>query len=226
MLFTPSPAIRVMVVAPALIAWGLEKLLESVPTRMQSAGSVGHVGACLGALSHTTPDVLLLDLDGPDEPETITQLQQCSPARVLALTGSRDTSLADRAVLAGARGAVHKRETPPLLLQAIEKVHAGQVWVDREATGRIFMELARQQGQLRQRHEHQERIETLTRRERQTLSALLASPQAPGKRVAATLHITENTLRNHLTAIYAKLGVASRTELHAYGMRHGLDRAA
>ncbi len=42
--------------------------------------------------------------------------------------------------------------------------------------------------------------------------------------VADTLRMSEHTLRNHLTAIYSKLGVRGRLELHVYATAHGLDR--
>lgn len=214
--------IKVMVVAPSLFAWGLERLLESQPTRFIKVGVAGTVASCMTMLTQARPDVLLVDLD--DDGNALESLHGQTPARIVVMTGSHDNSVLDRAVLTGAHGVVQKCEPPLVLLQAIEKVYAGQVWVDREATGRIFMELARQQAQLRQRGEYQQRLDSLTRRELQTVKELLRQPAAPAKRVAAQLHITEHTLRNHLTAIYAKLGVSSRTELHAWGMQHGVDR--
>jgi two-component system nitrate/nitrite response regulator NarL len=46
----------------------------------------------------------------------------------------------------------------------------------------------------------------------------------PASGVAEKLHISEHTLRNHLTAIYYKLSVTSRLGLFAYAQNHGLDK--
>lgn len=49
---------------------------------------------------------------------------------------------------------------------------------------------------------------------------------ATARTIAEQLHISEHTLRNHLTAIYDKLGVVNRLELFAYAQKHGLDKPA
>jgi len=45
----------------------------------------------------------------------------------------------------------------------------------------------------------------------------------PGRAIAGRLHISEHTLRNHLTVIYSKLGVPNRLALYAYACKHGLN---
>jgi DNA-binding NarL/FixJ family response regulator len=130
--------------------------------------------------------------------------------------------LHDSAVLSGARGVVDKREAAPTLLKAIEKVHEGQIWIDRNATSRIFLELARKKA-ANAKDPEQQKITCLTPRERQTIAAMVGDASAPGKRVAELLHISERTLRNHLTSIYSKLGLTNRVDLYAYAHRHGLS---
>ena len=51
--------------------------------------------------------------------------------------------------------------------------------------------------------------------ELKVVETIAANPSAPGKVVADLLHMSEHTLRNHLTEIYAKLGVTGRTHLQA-----------
>ena len=95
------------------------------------------------AIIYETPvDVIVIDLDGDIGVDSIAELCSISPARVLALTASRDVSLHDGAILAGARGVVAKSEPVESLLKAIEKVHEGEYWIDRAATSRIFLHLA------------------------------------------------------------------------------------
>ena len=60
---------------------------------------------------------------------------------------------------------------------------------------------------------------TLTPAERKVVAAVARQPSAPNKVIAAALHISEHTFRNHLTAIYGKLGISKRVDLvlHAIG---------
>jgi DNA-binding NarL/FixJ family response regulator len=153
-------------------------------------------------------------------------VQATLPAtRCLVITGSRDVNLFDRAVLAGARGVVRTSESPATLLKAVEKVNEGELWIDRGATSRIFMEMARQKA-AEGRDPEKSKIATLTMRERQTIAAVTGDCAAPAKVIAGRLCISEHTLRNHLTSIYSKLEVTNRLDLYAYAMRHQLTEAA
>lgn len=215
--------IRVQLVALPLVAWGLERLVESDQPRLALAGSAASVARCLASLERNAPDVVVLDLDGEEGTASLAELHSRTKAKILVLTGSRDEALHDSAVLAGARGVVDKREEVSTLLKAIERVHAGEIWIDRNATSRIFLELARKKAASAFQPELQ-KIASLTRRERQTIAALASDASAPGKLVAERLHISEHTLRNHLTSIYSKLAVTNRLALYAYAQQHGLSK--
>ena len=217
--------IRVHLVAEPLLIWGLERLVQSAHPRMEVSGRSERVTHCVDALRGSPCDLALLDLDGEDGAGGVGLLFAEARVRILAISGSRDSALHDAAVLAGARGVLEKRSPPELLLKAIEKVHDGELWVDRAATSRIFMELARQKAAKDRDPEHH-KIAQLTRRERQSIAALAHDADAPGKAVAARLHISEHTLRNHLTSIYAKLNLANRLALYAYAHKHGLTETS
>ena len=216
--------IRVHLVSLPLVAWGLERLVESGCPRLAMGGSTESVADCLLSLHHFQPDVVVLDLDGEDSAEPVASLHSRSKAKILVVTGSRDPALHDKAVLAGARGIVDKRAAAPTLIKAIERVHEGEIWIDRCTTSRIFLELARRKSTAD--HPEQHKIASLTRRERQTIVAIANDASAPGKLVAERLHISEHTLRNHLTSIYSKLALANRLDLYAYSHKHGLSSIA
>ncbi|WP_223442313.1 MULTISPECIES: LuxR C-terminal-related transcriptional regulator [Pseudomonas] len=218
--------IQVQLVALPLVAWGLERLVESAQPRLMLAGSAASVAEYLLSLHPCAPDVVVLDLDSEDCIESLAELHNRTKARILVVTGSSDVALHDRAVLAGARGVVDKRESASAstLLKAIEKVHDGELWIDRNATSRIFLELARKKTE-RDIDPEQHKIAKLTRREQQTIASLASDPSAPGKLVAEKLHISEHTLRNHLTSIYSKLGLTNRVDLYAYAHKYGLSTA-
>jgi len=215
--------IQVQLVATPLIAWGLERLIESARPRLALAGSSHSVAQCLSAVPQHCLDVVVLDLDGENGSGCLAALRNWSKAKVLVVSGSASETLTDDAVMAGAAGVIDKRdvEGPSNLLKAIEKVYGGEIWLDRHATSRIFLELARKQGA----HEDDpelKKIASLTPREQQTIASLMRDPSAPSKRVAEQLHISERTVRNHLSSIYGKLGLNNRVDLYAYAQRHRL----
>lgn len=218
-----SPSVRVFLIAPALVSWGLERLLQSVHPRFELAGSQPSIAQAQPDVERGSPHVIVIDLDGGYEVQALVELQSCTPARIVVLSSSQDVEMLDRCVVAGVRGVVKKTEPPPVLLKAIEKVHDGELWIDRGATNRIFMELARQKVTSRTDPETR-KIAALTSRERQTICAVASDTAAPGKVIASRLCISEHTLRNHLTSIYSKLGLCNRLDLYAYATKHSLNK--
>jgi two-component system nitrate/nitrite response regulator NarL len=217
-------SVKVHLVALPLVRWGLEQLLRGAHPQFELVSSASSVAESLPLLERQAADVVVLDLDGTEGAEAVADLQSQTRAKLLVLTASHDVALLDRAVMAGVRGVVKKCEPPQILLRAIEKVHEGELWIDRGAAGRIFLEMARQKAA--QRNDPQKsKIATLTSRERQTIAAVAGDASAPGKVIARRLCISEHTLRNHLTSIYSKLGLSSRLDLYAYATRHSLDKA-
>jgi len=209
------------------ILWGLERLIESGKPAMKVVGSAESVTAALKLLDSAQPDVILLDIDLGTENgiDGIPKLTMRSKARILVLTGVRDKAAHDKAVLAGACGVVEKESPAETILTAIDKVNEGQVWLDRAATGRIFVEFSRDSvGQAVD--PDRVKISSLTVREREIVAITAGNAGATAKTIAQILFISEHTLRNHLTSIYNKLEVANRLELFAYAHKHDLIKRA
>lgn len=218
--YTKTARIKVMVVALPLTAWGLSRALEEPEAcALQCVAVAPSIGHAVPLFTSCKPDLLLVDLDSEAGPDSLTELSAAGPKKILALTSSADPHAHDRAILAGARGVLDKREEVSTLVKALKKINDGEMWMDRSATSRIFLELSRQQAARRPTTESA-RLNTVTQRERQAIDALMSNPAAPAKVLAQGLSISEHTLRNHLTSIYAKLGVANRTELYAFVQRH------
>jgi two-component system nitrate/nitrite response regulator NarL len=203
--------------------WGLERLIEGEKPRMQVIGKASSKMEIFGFLTTEKPDVILLDLDlnGESSLDFLEELLQKSLARVLVLTAAQDPAVHQRAILNGASGVVLKSEDAEVILRAIQYVHAGEIWFDRAATSRLLRSLnsapvttneAVQQG----------KIATLTPKERQVVAAMALIPGARNKAVADRLCMSEHTLRNHLTGIYAKLKLENRLELCMYAIEHKL----
>lgn len=222
---TPVP-IRVLIIDDhRSILWGLERLIESGKPAMQVVGTATSCAHALDMIEEAAPDLILLDIglgneNGVDE---IPKLLARSHAKILVLTGISDESIHDKAVLAGASGVVGKEAPAETILAAIQKVHEGQLWLDRVATGRIFLEMSRDSA-AQSADPERVKISSLTEREREIVGIAATHAGANAKAIAEMLFISEHTLRNHLTSIYDKLQVANRLELFAYAHKHGLTK--
>ena len=185
------------------IIWGLERLIESEQPRMVVVGKAAGSASAMMLMEHAQPDVVLLDLDLGDENglDTIPELLKKSTARILVLTGVRDASAHEAAIRAGALGVVGKEIASAELLQAIERVHRGELSVDRQTTERLLATISRNPSPPRRTPE-EERVASLTARERDIVLSLMRQPQVPLKEAAESLGISERTLRNHLSSIY------------------------
>jgi len=206
------------------VLWGLERLIDGEKPRMEVVGTATNRAEAIELAGKARPDVIVLDigLGEQDGVSAIPELVSRSKGHVLVLTGQRDASVHDNAVLAGARGIVHKEEPAETIIKAIDRVQRGELWLDRATTGRIFIELARAGGASR-RYAAKSKTSTLTTRERELIGMLAADPGANYRNIAEKLNISEHTVRNHVTSIYGKLGVQNRLELFVYANKHGMQ---
>jgi two-component system, NarL family, nitrate/nitrite response regulator NarL len=217
-IFATQP-IRVLLVDDhRCVLWGLAKLIESARPQLELVELATCHSEALAAMQKHRPHVVLLDLDLGGESGFDLVPQLASQAAVLILTGLRDPAAQERAMVAGARGVIYKTEPAELILKAIGRVHAGEPWLDRSAMGRVLQTLSRRQGTQSEPPPHA----TLTAAERKVVAAVVRQRSAPNKVIAAALHLSEHTLRNHLTAIYAKLGINKRVDLVLHAMEHPL----
>ncbi|HEU4924476.1 MAG TPA: response regulator transcription factor [Burkholderiales bacterium] len=200
------------------VLWGLGKLIWSASPQMKLAGSVTCQRDALAAVKKYAPDIVLLDLDLGEESGVDLVSKLCGASRVLILTGSQDAEAHQRAMLAGARGILHKAEPAEVILKAIARVHAGELWLDRGSLGKLLSALSRRAAETEESPAHS----TLTAAERKVVAAVMRYKGSPNKVVAAFLHLSEHTLRNHLASIYSKLGIHRRVDLVLYGIEHKL----
>jgi len=134
----------------------------------------------------------------------------------------RDPEAHREAVRRGAMGLVLKEHAAETLLEAIAKVGAGEVWLEPSMVARVLGELTRPQTAQQPISPEAAKIATLTAREREVIT--LVGEGLRNQHIAERLYISEATVRHHLTAIFAKLGVADRFELAIYAYQHGLAK--
>lgn len=215
--------LRVFVISdfPLLLA-GLTALLATQAPRLALADSAALTPSPLPALTAAEADIVLLDLDGDAEPSlALVRALATRGDKVLLLTRQQERARQDRAIMLGARGLLTRDADTAQLLTAIEKVHHGQLWLDRDATGRIFDALSRH-GTMAAQDATSAVPPPLSEQERKIVAILMANSGEPAKLIAGKLHISESTLRNHLTVIYKKFGVSNRHGLLGYVLQHGL----
>jgi DNA-binding NarL/FixJ family response regulator len=188
---------------------GLRALLEAQDD-MTVAGEAGDGPAAVSLAASLRPDIVLLDLKlpGPDGIAVLPQLRVAGP-RVLVLTSATEPAAASRAVRAGATGVVYKDIDPAALVRAIRSVHDGNVLLAPEAAGSLV---------------RGSRADTLTAREREVLASI--ADGRSNKEIARSLRVSEKTVKAHVSAVLAKLGVQDRTQAAVYAVRHDAARAA
>jgi DNA-binding NarL/FixJ family response regulator len=199
---------------------GLRALIESRKGFEVLGGARGRDDA-LAIVSRTRPDIILLDLARAETLEFLVELRRVAEgSRILVLTGARDPAVHYRALRSGAMGIVMKEQVESLG-DALEAVHAGRAWIDGAVMAQVLALLARGGEEAERTRARIDRAATLTRRERQIVDLVTLGMR--NQEVADQLFLSEGTVRNHLTAIFRKLGLSDRCELIAYSHGHPPD---
>jgi DNA-binding NarL/FixJ family response regulator len=215
-------SIRIVLVDDhAVVRAGLRLLLERDP-RFAVVAEAGTASEALEAAGNHQPDVIVLDLDLGLENgiDCLPGLRRAAPdARVLVLTGVRDAAAHQQAVRLGAVGILAKEHAPESLLRAVDRVYAGESWLDRSTTATLLSELAGQ-GRSKRVDPEAEKIASLSPREREVIALIMEG--LSNKEIAERLFISEATVRHHLTSIFEKLRVSDRLGLTIYAFKHNL----
>ena len=215
-----NPIIVQLVDSHQIVLFGITQLLKDDPRFILSTTSTNGQHAIESAIENR-PDIIVLEpeLPGEDGLELINHLLTKSNAKILVYSGSDHTALLDQVVVRGVRGVISKTDSTHNLLKAIEKVHEGELWLNRNATSRILKQVS-EIFTPKDLDEAQFKLDTLTPKEQKVTWAIQLHTNLTLKEIAATLHISEHTLRNHLVSIYAKIGVRNRMELYLFCGKH------
>jgi DNA-binding NarL/FixJ family response regulator len=165
--------------------------------------------------------ILNLELDGHSALTFIPQLREASKnARILVLTGLRDSQTHQKAAQLGAMGVVLKENAADVLLKAIEKIYQGEAWLDRLTLGNLIVQLSSQEKDSVD--PRTKKIASLTEREREVIA--LIAEGLKNRQIADRLFISHVTVTHHLSSIYSKLGVSDRLELVIYAFANKLAK--
>src|SRR5207248_2337012 len=164
----------------------------------------------LPRVAETNPDVILLDIRMPgiDGLQLLDRLQQQHPpTNVVVLSGVDDPNLAAEAIRRGAKAFLGKRVDPAEIAPVIRQVFEGEpVTVSPGRSSGAAKVAADEFG--------------LTTREREILEQIATGRS--NKQIAGEFWLSEQTIKYHLTNVYRKLGVGSRTEAARFAYEHGL----
>ncbi|WP_340123552.1 response regulator transcription factor [Methylobacter svalbardensis] len=199
-----------------LVLNGLQQLFSMEPD-INVLASCSDGEQALQTVINYQPDILILDLKMPRKNglEVLRELQQKTlPTKVVLLTAALDDDEVLEAIRLGVRGVVLKEMAPQLLIQCINKVHAGGEWLEKDSVGRALEKM------LKRETEMQLITQILTPRELKLVK--LVAGGLSNKQIAEKLYITEGTVKVHLHNIYDKLQVKSRVALTLYAQEKGV----
>jgi DNA-binding NarL/FixJ family response regulator len=183
---------------------------SALATLLRSSGRVCIVledasgSKAFAAVKKAHPEILIVDsIDAATDVDTLAQLKASFPdTKSLLLIDKLDEQTSVRALRAGANGCVLTSYTPGALQRALQAVAQGEIWLGGQVANGIIAKYVLA-------HDAPERIPGgLTRRELEVLSLL--SKGFRNKEIAASLFISEETIRTHLKSIYKKLNLNTR----------------
>jgi len=198
-------------------------ILEALQSLFLSHGGFEVLALCttgagaLRAVREHRPDVLVLDLGLPDK-NGLEVLREMSgeklPTRTVLLTAAIGDAEMLEALRLGVAGVLLKEMPSSSVVQCVQKVHSGGSWLETRSAARAIETMVRQKSGLR------EATGLLTPRELELVRML--GHGLRNKEIASRLSISENTVKVHLSRIYAKLRVDGRVALLRYAEDKGL----
>ena len=195
---------------------GLSQLLESEPDLALLAVCTT-AAETMKALWQHQPDLLVIDISLPDRSglELINEVKNSSlDVKIVILTAGMDEKQTIDALRFGVKGVVLKKMPSHLLVQCLQKVADGGLWLEKESIGHAFEKMLQREAGMR-------RIATiLTPRETEVMRQVAGG--LSNQQIAEKLIVTEGTVKIHVHNIYRKLGINNRVDLTLYAQKRSL----
>jgi two-component system, NarL family, response regulator DevR len=193
-----------------IVRRGIADLLEA-EEGLIVVGEAGTAEEALNRIPAAQPHVAVLDARLPDGSgiDVCRDIRSSMPeVRCLILTSYDDNDAVFAAVMAGASGYLLKEIRGSNLVDAIRQVASGKSLLDPSVTERLLT-------RLREGEPKDERLASLTDREREILS--LIADGLTNRQIGERLFLAEKTVKNYVSALLSKLGMERRTQAAVYG---------
>lgn len=199
-------------------------LREGVASTLNAQAGIEVIGEGASAdeavrlASDLLPDIILLDISMPGGGlSAVQRIAAAAPVtRIVMLTASEDEADVTTALKAGARGYIVKGVSSRELVGILRSIHAGEVYVTPALAATLLFEMTGASSRARADNSP---LDGLTEREHQILERVASGDS--NKEIGTALHITEKTVKHHMTNILQKLQVRNRVE--AAMMARGRD---
>ena len=191
---------------------GVRELLEASDD-IEVVGEAGGAEEGLARIPATNPDVAIIDMRLPDGNgvEVCRDIRAAHPEiNCLILTSFADDEALFDSIMAGAAGYLLKQIKGTDLVDAVQRVAAGQSLLDPAVTARVLE-------RLRTPPEQDERLARLTEQERKILD--LIAEGMTNRQIAEQLFLAEKTVKNYVSNLLSKLGMERRTEAAVFAAR-------
>ena len=198
-----------------LMREGIRQLLE-FDGSIEVIGEASDGEECLQKLEKVKPDVLLLDINMPklNGIEVLEEIKRKKiNVKVLILTVHNEVDYLIRAVDIGVDGYILKDSESAELKKAIMTVMDGESYIQPKLIPMLNKRLIT-------RDSDKEKLESLTGREKEVL--IEVANGMFNKEIATSLHISERTVKNHISNIFKKLDVSDRTQAAVFAIKNDL----
>ena len=211
-----SQAIRVLIVDDhTIVRKGIRALLTEI-AGIDVVGEAADGQEAVVQANRLRPDVILMDLAMPkmDGIEATREIKASQPdSRILVMTSFATDEKVLPAIKAGALGYLLKESAPEDLVQAIHQIHRGESSLHPTIARKVLEEIAHPS-------DRPPTPDPLTKREVEVL--VLVAQGLSNQDIAKRLHISDATVRSHVSNIMSKLHLASRIQAALYALREGL----
>ena len=199
-----------------LVREGIKKIIEAFPG-LQVVGEVGDGPDLMKLLKSLPVDMVILDISMPSLPgiEATREIKKTYPTvKVLILTMHKKKEYLHNAMAAGVDGYLLKEDAPKELLNAIEKIRQGMIYVSPLLASDLANLYVKGQ-----RQGEGEPVQSLTPREIEIIKMIAEGKSS--KEMAEIMFLSFRTIQNHRTKIMKKLNLKKNTDLVKYAIHKG-----
>jgi len=203
----------------AIVREGIRSLLETTDD-FEVVGEASDGQQAVALTLARAPAMIILDLMMPGSSGAsviATLTQQCPDSRIVVLSSTEDDDLVFSAIEAGAHSFLVKTMLGDELIDTLRRVARGEAVIHPKIARRVLTVVRRVNTP------QVDPFEPLSDRERAVLQELAKGRS--NNRIAETLHISEKTVKTHVSSVLAKLQLGDRTEAVAFAWREGLMSA-